>query len=81
MSKAGTRPNAGTNKHNAGGRKTVRPRRYRVPFVRPVRVVADKIETDPKLMSKGLEYQVEYKGERYYVKKYDDNIFALGLAK
>jgi hypothetical protein len=49
--------------------------------VRPVRVVADKIETDPKLMSNGMEYHVEYNGEKYYVKKYDDNIFGLGSAK
>jgi hypothetical protein len=81
MSKAGTHPNAGTNKHNTEERKTSRFRRYRVPLVRPVRVVAKKIETDPKLMSKGVEYNVVYKGEKYYVKKYDDNIFALGSAK
>jgi hypothetical protein len=81
MSKAGTRPNTGTNKHTTGGRKIVRFRRYKVPLVRPVRVVANKIETDPKLMSKGVEYPVEYKGEKYYVKKYDNNIFGLGLAK
>jgi hypothetical protein len=81
MSKAGTHPNTGTNKHTTGGRKAVRSRRYKVPLVRPVRVVENKIETDPKLMSKGVEYRVEYKGEKYYVKKYDNNIFGLGSAK
>lgn len=81
MSKAGTRPNTGTNKHTTGGRKIVRFKKYKVPLVRPVRVVANKIETDPKLMSKGVEYHVEYKGEKYYIKKYDNNIFGLGSAK
>jgi hypothetical protein len=81
MSKAGTPSTAGRNKRNTGERKTVRFRRYRVPLVRPVRVVADKIETDPKLMSSGMECHIEYNGEKYYVKKYDDNIFGLGSAK
>ncbi len=63
------------------GCNVVRFRRYKVPLVRPVRVVANKIETEPKFMSEIVEYHVEYKGEKYYIKKYDDNTFGSGSGK
>jgi Ni/Co efflux regulator RcnB len=79
---SGAHINIGTNKRVTGGRKITKIRKratiHHRERERPVRVVDDKTKTNPKLMSRGVRYHVNYKGEKYYVKKYDENNFGLG---